>query len=494
MSSFDGRQGRPRGPAQSERMNYVTLSDFRAGADAGANPVIDSNLIRAYGGNGPRYTSYPTADRFVEAFDAQAYRHWLANRSIGGFSRPLGLYVHVPFCDTLCFYCACNKISTRDRSRGHRYAEYLEREMRLVAAHLGEGPRVSRMHWGGGTPTFLGDEDAQRVMDSVRRHFDLDSAAECAIEIDPRRADAARIARLAGLGFNRMSVGVQDFDRDVQIAVNRVQSFEETRAVIDAGRANGFRSINMDLIYGLPKQTVAGFSRTLDRVLECDPDRIALYSYAHLPTAFKPQRRILEADLPASEAKLELMTCAIERLGAAGYLYIGMDHFAKPTDELAIAQAKGLLTRDFQGYAAGGDSDLVGLGVSSIGKIGPTYVQNVRTLDDYYGALDKGELPVLRGIELGRDDLLRRAVIQSLACQFIVSKEAFEIAYLVEFDRYFAAEMGDLERLAEDGLVELEEEFIHVTPAGRLLVRAVCAVFDRYLRGTQERARYSRVM
>lgn len=464
------------------------------GAVHEAIPVIDADLIRKYGGNGPRYTSYPTADRFVEAFDAEAYRHWLPNRSIGGFSRPLGLYVHVPFCDTLCFYCACNKISTRDQARAHKYVGYLEREMRLVAERLGDDRRVTRMHWGGGTPTFLGEEDSKRLMDAIRSHFDLDPQGECAIEIDPRRADARRISQLAGLGFNRMSVGVQDFDRDVQLAVNRVQGFEETRAVITAARATGFRSVNMDLIYGLPKQTVAGFSQTLDRVLECDPDRVALYSYAHLPSVFKAQRRIREVDLPSPEVRLELMTLAIERLGAAGYRYIGMDHFAKPTDELAIAQAKGRLTRDFQGYATGGDCDLVGLGVSAIGKIGPTYVQNVKTLDDYYGLIDRGLLPVLRGIELKPDDLLRRAVIQSLACQLIVSKEAIEIAYLIDFDRYFAAEMRDLERLADDGLVELEDEFIHVTPAGRLLVRAVCAVFDCYLRATAERARYSRVV
>ncbi|MGZ5033227.1 MAG: oxygen-independent coproporphyrinogen III oxidase [Usitatibacter sp.] len=475
-------------------MKSATAMLLPAGAIHEAIPVIEADLIRKYGGNGPRYTSYPTADRFVEAFDEEAYRHWLANRSIGGFSRPLGLYVHVPFCDTLCFYCACNKIATRDQARAHKYVGFLEQEMRLVAEQLGDDRHVTRMHWGGGTPTFLGEEDSKRLMDAIRRNFVFDPEAECAIEIDPRRADARRIAQLAGLGFNRMSVGVQDFDQDVQRAVNRLQSFEETRAVIEAARANGFRSVNMDLIYGLPKQTVAGFSDSLERVLECDPDRIALYSYAHLPTVFKPQRRILEADLPSGEAKLELMTRAIERLGEAGYRYIGMDHFAKPTDELAIAQAKGRLTRDFQGYAAGGDSDLVGLGVSSIGKIGPTYVQNVKTLDDYYGLIDRGQLPVLRGIELKPDDLLRRAVIQSLACQFIVSKEAIEIAYLIDFDHYFATEMRDLESLADDGLVELEDEFIHVTPAGRLLVRAVCAVFDRYLRATQERARYSRVV
>jgi oxygen-independent coproporphyrinogen-3 oxidase len=291
-----------------------------------------------------------------------------------------------------------------------------------------------------------------------------------------------------------MSLGVQDFDIDVQRAVNRVQSFEETKAAVDAARANGFRSVNLDLIYGLPKQTAAGFERTLDLVLECDPDRVALYSYAHLPAVFKPQRRIVSADLPGPELKLELMLGAIRRLGEAGFVYIGMDHFAKPSDELAIAQAQGRLTRDFQGYSTGGDFDLIGLGVSAIGKVGPTYYQNAKTLDSYEACLDRGELPVWRGVELKADDLVRRAVIQSLACRFMVCKESIEIAHLVDFDRYFAPELADLAALAGDGLVEMDAEWIQVTPAGRLLVRSVCAVFDRYLRASQERSRYSRVM
>ncbi len=456
--------------------------------------VIDTALIRKYGGAGPRYTSYPTADRFVEAFDARAYGHWLANRKIGGFLRPLGLYVHVPFCDTLCFYCACNKIATKDHARAVKYVSHLEREIRLAAERLGDDRRIVKMHWGGGTPTFLGDAESARLVRAIRDSFELDPAGEYAIEIDPRKVDAQRIAHLASLGFNRMSVGVQDFDPAVQRAVNRVQSLDETRVVIDAGRAHGFRSVNMDLIYGLPKQTLAGFGETLERVIECDPDRIALYSYAHLPAAFKPQRRILEADLPSPEVKLELMTGAIARLGEAGYVYIGMDHFAKPTDELAVAQRKGHLTRDFQGYSTGGDCDLVGLGVSAIGKIGPTYVQNVKGLDDYYMQLERGQLPVLRGIELNPDDLVRRAVIQALACHFQLAKESIEIAHLVEFDKYFADEMEDLKRLEDDGLVELEGDWIHVTPRGRLLVRSVCMVFDKYLRAAERRAQYSRVM
>lgn len=472
-------------------MNLVAHS---AAAFDRAPPVIDANLIRKHGGQGPRYTSYPTADRFVEAFDGEAYRHWLANRRIGGFTRPLGLYVHVPFCDTLCFYCACNKIATRDHSKARKYVGYLEAEMTLVAAALGDDRRITRMHWGGGTPTFLGDEESARLVAAIRSRFDLDPHGEYAIEIDPRRVDPGRIASLARLGFNRMSLGVQDFDPEVQRAVNRVQSFEETKSAIDAARANGFGSVNLDLIYGLPKQTVAGFDRTLDQVLECDPDRIALYSYAHLPALFKPQRRIHADDLPVPEMKLELMLGAIRRLGDAGYVYIGMDHFAKPDDELAMAQVRGRLRRDFQGYSAGGDHDLVGLGVSAIGRIGPTYCQNVKTLDDYYGMLHRGQLPVLRGIELTPDDVVRRAVIQALACSFMVSREAIGIAHLIDFDRYFAAELRELERLERDGLVEVDGDWIQVTPAGRLLVRAVCAVFDRYLKATEERARYSRIM
>ena len=475
-------------------MNVALHIVSPAGAVHEAPLVIDAQLLRKYGGNGPRYTSYPTADRFVEAFDAKAYRHWLANRSIGGFARPLGVYVHIPFCDTLCFYCACNKIATRDHAKAHKYVGYLAREAKMVAAALGSDRRISSMHWGGGTPTFLGNEESERLMVALRSNFDFDPKGEYAIEIDPRRVDRAQVAFLASLGFNRVSVGVQDFDPEVQRAVNRIQSVGETRAVIQAARANGFKSVNMDLIHGLPRQTVAGFMTTLERVIDCDPDRIALYSYAHLPSMFKPQRRIAESDLPTPEVKLELMTGAIRRLEDAGFIHIGMDHFARPRDDLAIAQRQGRLTRDFQGYSTGGDGDIIGLGVSAIGKIGPAYAQNTRTLDEYYAALDRGEAPIMRGIELKPDDLVRRALIQSLACHFVVSKEAIAIGYLIDFDSYFATEMKDLAALAEDGLVEIDDEWIHVTPRGRLLVRAVCMVFDRYLRETRERTRYSRVM
>ncbi len=459
-----------------------------------ASLVIDPGSIRKYGGSGPRYTSYPTADRFVEAFDAAAYRHWLRNRNVGGFARPLGLYVHLPFCGTICYYCACNKIVTKDHGRSAKYLKYLQREIRILADCLGDDRAIGQMHWGGGTPTFLSDAELDELMRMLQSEFDFAASGEYAIEIDPRTVTQERVALLARLGFDRMSLGVQDFDPEVQRAIHRVQGFDETQAVIRAARQHGFRSVNVDLIYGLPKQTLEGFSRTLDQVIRCDPDRIALYSYAHLPTLFKPQRRIAEADMPPPETKLELLTTAISRLDSAGYAYIGMDHFAKPEDDLAVAQRQGRLTRNFQGYSAAGDADILGLGVSAISTVGPVHAQNVKTLDEYYGRLDSGALPVMRGIELGADDLVRRAVIQALACHFEVSKEAIAIAHLIDFDRYFSVELAELKEMEKESLVTVSHEWITVTPQGRLLVRAICAVFDRYLRADHARSRYSKII
>lgn len=456
--------------------------------------VIDPVLIRSHDVSGPRYTSYPTADRFIEAFGEADLRHWLAKRNIGGFTQPLSAYVHIPFCDTVCYYCACNKVVTRDRSKSAQYIKYLERELGLVRPLLGADRKLCQLHWGGGTPTFLAREDMAQLMAAIDETFERAADAEVSLEVDPRRVEAGRMEFLAGLGFNRLSVGVQDFDAAVQQAVHRIQSVDETRRVIEEARASGFRSVNIDLIYGLPKQTLDSFSRTLDKVLALAPDRIALYSYAHLPKAFKPQRRIAEADLPSAEAKLEIMTLAIGRLTRAGYLYIGMDHFARPEDELALAQAQGRLQRNFQGYSTRPESDLLGFGVSAIGKIGPTYYQNAKDLDAYYAALDAGRLPVARGIELTKDDLVRRAVIQALTCHFRVSIESIELAYLVNFKTYFSDELGDLRRLAAEGLVELGPDWIVVTAKGRLLVRSVCMVFDRYLRERAARATYSKVI
>ena len=459
-----------------------------------AGLVIDPDLIRKHGGSGPRYTSYPTADQFVEAFDAEAYRQWLRNRNIGGFARPLGLYVHLPFCGTICYYCACNKIVTKDHGRSAKYLRYLQHEIRMLAECLGKDRAIGQMHWGGGTPTFLSDAELAELMRMLRSEFDFAATGEYAIEIDPRTVDPDRVAFLAQLGFNRISLGVQDFDPEVQRAIHRVQGFEETQAVVRAARRHGFRSVNVDLIYGLPRQTLDGFARTLSLVTGCDPDRIALYSYAHLPVQFKPQRRIAEADMPAPETKLRLLAAAIDRLVSGGYAYIGMDHFAKPEDELAVAQRQGRLTRNFQGYSSTGDSDILGLGVSAIGTLGPIYAQNFKTLAEYYGCLDSATLPVMRGIELSADDLVRRAVIQALACHFEISKEAISIAHLIDFDRYFTLELAELEEMEKESLVTVNDEWISVTPQGRLLVRAVCMVFDRYLRANRARATYSKVI
>ena len=456
--------------------------------------VIDPVLIRKYDVSGPRYTSYPTADRFVEAFGETELRQWLGKRNIGAISQPLSVYVHLPFCDTLCYYCACNKVITRDRTRSAKYIKYLEKELALLGPLLGNDRETCQVHWGGGTPTFLAREEMASLMRTLRERLEFRDP-ECSIEVDPRRLEPGTLAFLAQQGFNRVSIGVQDFDAHVQRAVHRIQSEEVTRAAVAEARASGFRSVNLDLIYGLPKQTVEGFSATLDKVIALSPDRIALYSYAHLPTLFKPQRRIAEADLPSGEAKLQIMTLAINRLRSEGYVYIGFDHFARPDDALAVAQAQGRLQRNFQGYSTHADCDMLGLGISSIGRVGPTYYQNVKNLKDYYALLDEGRLPVVKGMELSPDDLVRRTVIHALACNFHVSFEAIELAYHVDFPSYFRRELEDLQKLAADGLVELKPGAILVTPKGRLMVRTVCMVFDRYLREKREQsAKYSKVL
>jgi oxygen-independent coproporphyrinogen-3 oxidase len=460
--------------------------------------VIDPVSIRKYDVSGPRYTSYPTADRFVEAFGEDSFRHWLGKRNIGGIQQPLSVYVHLPFCGTICYYCACNKVITRDHGKSAKYIKYLERELAMVGGHLGaaggEARRVCQLHWGGGTPNFLAHEEMRALMRSLRAQFEFARDAEMSVEIDPRSLAPGAMALLGELGFNRVSIGVQDFDPAVQKAVNRIQSEEVTHRAIDEARASGFRSVNLDLIYGLPKQTLDSFHQTLDKVIALGPERVALYAYAHLPTVFKPQRRIATAELPSPETKLELLTLAIGRLTGAGYLYIGMDHFARRDDELAVAQAQGRLHRNFQGYSTYADSDLLGFGVSAIGRVGPTYYQNAKRLDDYYAALDEGRLPVWRGIELTGDDLVRRAVIQALACQFRVSIESIELAHLIDFRATFAGELEALRALEKDGLVEVQPDWIVVTPKGRLLVRVVCMVFDRYLRERERRASYSKVI
>ncbi|MCE9639624.1 MAG: oxygen-independent coproporphyrinogen III oxidase [Betaproteobacteria bacterium] len=472
----------------------MPLSTTLSAPSAASRIEIDLDLIRRFDRHGPRYTSYPTADRFVESFDAAAYESWLVRRNVGAVARPLELYVHLPFCSTLCFYCGCNKIVTRDRGKGATYLKYLSEEIALQSNALGDDNKVAHMHWGGGTPNFFNLQEVGGLLEQLHGHFDIDAEGDYSIEVDPRAADAAYITGLRKLGFNRISLGVQDFDLHVQRAVHRIQSEEQTVEIVNAARANAFRSVNIDLIYGLPKQSLVSFERTLERVIAADPDRVAVYNYAHLPHLFKPQRRIQASDLPAPETRLKLLALAIRRLNAAGYQYIGMDHFAKVSDSLAVAQRQGLLHRNFQGYSTHADCDLLGLGVSAIGNIGPTYSQNFRTIEDYYHSLDHNTLPIMRGIELSADDLVRRAVIGALMCHFSVSKESFAASYLIDFDKYFATELDELSEFERLELVERGSGTITVTAKGRLLVRNIAMVFDRYLRQDRERRSYSRVI
>jgi len=457
-----------------------------------AAPIaFDEALVRKYDGAGPRYTSYPTADRFHDGFTPAHYVDALAARNVAA---PLSLYVHVPFCNTVCYYCACNKVITKNHDHSAKYIRYVEKEIGIVGGLVEGSPPVIQLHWGGGTPTFLSHEEMGALMGALRRQFRFAPDAEVSIEVDPRKVDAATIAYLAELGFNRISVGIQDFDPAVQKAVNRIQSEAETRTVIDASRANGFVSVNADLIYGLPLQTVTGFAATLDKVIEASPDRIALYSYAHVPHMSKTQKQIEIAQLPAPDTKLAILALAIEKLGAAGYVYIGMDHFAKPSDELAVAQRERKLHRNFQGYSTKPDCDLIAFGISAIGKIGPSYAQNVKTLDEYYARLDADTLPVLRGVDLNGDDLIRRDTIQKLMCNFELDFAALSQAHGIPFAAMFAPEFAALAPLAADGLVELSADNLRVTPRGRLLVRTVAMLFDRYLRESLQQGKYSRVI
>ncbi|HEX9182623.1 MAG TPA: oxygen-independent coproporphyrinogen III oxidase [Burkholderiales bacterium] len=456
--------------------------------------VVDAALLTKYEFSGPRYTSYPTADRFTSAFRPADGLRQLARRREQGAGGPLSLYVHLPFCDTVCYYCACNKVVTRDRSRAAEYLGYLEREIATQRGALGADETVAQLHWGGGTPTFFSGDEMARLVGLLGRYFTLVPDGEYSIEVDPRRIAEGTIERLGALGFNRLSLGVQDFDPVVQKKVNRLQTVEETARVAIAARASGFRSVSFDLIYGLPAQSVDSVARTLDTVLQMRPDRISLYNYAHLPTVFMPQRRIDAAELPSAAEKIRILTLAIDALTSAGYVYIGMDHFALPEDDLAQAQARGTLQRNFQGYSTHARADLLAFGVSAIAAVGDTYAQNHRTLEDYYASLDRGELPVFRGHRLDADDLLRREVIQQLTCNFRLSFEDLARRFGVEFPAYFAEEQGRLAELEADGLIESTGAGIEVTGRGRLLVRVICMVFDRYLRATQSAARYSKVI
>jgi oxygen-independent coproporphyrinogen-3 oxidase len=456
--------------------------------------VLDQALINRYDQSGPRYTSYPTAVQFHDQFGIEEYRAAAAASNASG--RPLSLYFHIPFCDTVCFYCACNKIATKDRTRAQPYLDRVYREIAMQAELFDDSRPVEQLHWGGGTPTFISGEQMRELMTVTGRHFQLldDDRGEYSIEIDPREVTDETIGLLREIGFNRMSLGLQDLDPAVQKAVNRIQTADQTFGALRAARNAGFRSVSMDLIYGLPLQTADSFIQTLDRVIEAEPDRLSVFNYAHLPKIFKPQRRIDEDALPTPDQKLEILRKIGEHLAAAGYVYIGMDHFARPDDELATAQRQGMLYRNFQGYSTHAHCDLIAMGVTSIGMVGNTYAQNARTLDEYYASIDAGELAVFRGVELSRDDEIRRGAITQLICNFALDFSAFGKDWAIDFRDYFAEELKRLRQMEVDGLLRMDGDRVDVLPAGRLLIRNICMVFDRYLAADGQATRFSKVI
>lgn len=449
---------------------------------------FDEALIKRYNQNGPRYTSYPTAVQFEENFGLQDYKDAVERSNVSG--RNLSLYFHIPFCDTVCFFCACSKVWTRDRSKSMPYLDRLFKEIEMQSELFDRSRKVDQLHWGGGTPTFINQDEMRQLMDKTRQHFNLydDDQGEYSIEIDPREANKETVKVLRELGFNRMSLGVQDFDEKVQKAVNRIQSQDQTFEVLDSARANGFVSVNVDLIYGLPFQSESGFIHTLDRMLEAEPDRFSIFNYAHMPSMFPTQKKMKEEYMPSPDEKLAILHATTNRLLEAGYVYIGMDHFAKPNDELAIAQRDKTLYRNFQGYSTHADCDLIGMGATSISLIDNTYAQNRKTLDEYYAAIDSGDLAVFRGVYLTEDDELRRDVITRLISHFHLNFETLDQQWNIRFKEYFANELQNLAPMIEDGLIEMTDSDIYITPSGRLLIRNICMVFDVYLKqGTQNR-------
>jgi oxygen-independent coproporphyrinogen-3 oxidase len=443
---------------------------------------FSEELIRRFDKLGPRYTSYPTADRFNADFSDANYHGYLEQRAADNSSNPpLSIYIHVPFCESLCYFCACNKIITKDHARTTEYLRYLAKEMALVASRIGPDRRAAQLHLGGGTPTFLSPSELQELMAMIRSHFELLPDAELGIEIDPRTVTDDTMTMLAALGFNRTSFGVQDFDAVVQQAVNRLQPFEMVEKAVTASRKAGFESINADLIYGLPRQSLESFNKTLDSVIALSPERIALYNYAHLPSRFKAQRLIIEADLPSAEERLQIFLMSVRRLLEAGYIYIGLDHFSKPDDELNKARLDKSLHRNFQGYTTRADCDLIGFGVSAIGKVGTSYSQSVRTVKAYYEHLDADRLPIEKGFSLTHDDVLRRQVIMELMCSGPVEFAAINSAYGIDFRTYFAAELTQLQHYEDAELIKVDAECIQVTAKGRMFVRAIGMVFDKYL-------------
>ncbi len=459
-------------------------------------PVWDTELITRYNQSGPRYTSYPTAVQFTERFNSQQYLSSAWRSAIT--SRPLSLYIHIPFCSHVCYYCACNKIVTKHKSRSEEYLNYLYREIEMQSELFDSNQKVEQMHFGGGTPTFLSNDQLTALIDKIDFHFGLQSGDDIdySIELDPREVDWPKMAVLRDLGFNRISIGVQDLNPVVQKAVNRVQSEQQIVSVIEAARTMAFKSIHMDLIYGLPHQTTTSFKETLRKVIDMKPDRLSLFNYAHLPHRFKPQRRINEQDLPTPEAKLDILQQSTEMLLNEGYIYIGMDHFALPDDELAIAQETGSLHRNFQGYTTHSHCDLVGMGVSSISKIGATYAQNATSETEYQQYIDKEQLPIYRGLTMSNDDEIRQFLINDLICHFHLNSQKVEQTFGINFNSYFAEELVQLKKMEADGLVTINDDkkYISVLPKGRMLIRNICMTFDNYLKKSSEQPLYSKVI
>ncbi|MBF0629118.1 MAG: oxygen-independent coproporphyrinogen III oxidase [Magnetococcales bacterium] len=458
---------------------------------------FDRALIEKYDRAGPRYTSYPTAPHFHEGFGPAELQREFARSNAEQADRALSLYLHIPFCDTVCYYCACNKIVTPDRTRALPYLEALIQEIRLMARHFAPERQVTQLHFGGGSPSYLTLAQTERLWGALRDHFNLAPGAlgEYGIEADPRECPEGTIARLAEIGFNRISFGVQDLEPAVQKAVNRIQPLELTQRCVAESRAHGFHSINLDLIYGLPLQTEESFLKTLEVVIrDLDPDRLAVFNYAHLPQYFTPQRRIDAAQLPPAEVKLQILEKTIARLLAAGYVYVGMDHFAKPGDELATAQRQGSLHRNFQGYTTRAECDLVGLGITSITQFGHAYAQNFKTLPEYYARIEAGELATFRGVELTADDRIRRDVIMRLLCDFQLDRAATGERLGIDFNRYFAEESKEIARMVDEGLIEDDGNLMRVTAGGRLLIRNVCMAFDWYLANGPQKKAFSKTI
>ncbi len=457
--------------------------------------VFDKDLIRRYDTFGPRYTSYPTAVQFTSEFRLEDYLGGVKHSNEDPIPSPLSLYLHIPFCDTICYYCGCSKVITKDKSKAAHYIDLLKQEIRLQGALFAKDRIVTQIHWGGGTPTFLSDKEIYEIIDCIRDNFNVpaDNEVEFGIEVDPRTVDQQRLKNLNNLGFNRISFGVQDFDSSVQKAVNRVQSNEQIKQHIDSSRKLHYQSINIDLMYGLPGQSVHSFSQTLDTTIELSPDRIAIYNYAHLPEMFKPQRRINEDELPSAEEKLNILQLCIDKLQNAGYVYIGMDHFAKASDDLVKAQQEGSLHRNFQGYSTHADCDMIAMGITAISRIGDNYSQNVRTIDEYENLLKQNKIPVFRGIELENDDILRREIINQLMCNNSLDIIKLEKKWGINFQNYFKSSIENLQKMADDGLLNIEKTKISVTTSGRLLARSICMQFDRYLQ-EKNNNRFSRVI